>query len=169
MCVCEEFVSPGQNESCGAETIACGSETLKGQGTCETVNDACTLSDDCWDIPVDGCTSGDNTARYTGKINTETASNKKTVCLNVPPDVCPTRVCTITGYSPNDVKNCYDIKGLTCTYDGTTSECATWDPTSGVVCIAAPVPGPQDITLRSESGTFIRVKWAAPTWPTWPT
>ena len=26
-----------------------------------------------------------------------------------------------------------------------------------------------DDTLRSESGTFIRVKWAAPTWPTWPT
>ena len=26
-----------------------------------------------------------------------------------------------------------------------------------------------DVALRSESGTFIRVKWAAPTWPTWPT
>ena len=119
---------------------------VEGDRTCTTIpiggssydeNDPGALSDGCWDIPGGGCIK--DSMYTTGKTDTtEGSTNKPTLCIKLPDQVCPSQVCIKTG-NGGVGKVCYDTDGVTCTeVTDSTNKCEAWTTTSGSFCIVSP-------------------------------
>jgi len=111
--------------------------TIPIGGSSYDENDPGALSDGCWNIPEGGCTKG--SMNTTGKTDTTDGStNKPTLCIQLPDQVCPSQVCIKTG-NGGVGKVCYDTDGVTCTeVTDKTNKCETWITTSGYFCIVSP-------------------------------